>query len=238
MVVIPLDGIWTPQRSTLSHLLRFLLGRTVMSRTTRLGIHPESDPGVRAQCLSLGIRRGRPLRGREKTLPLVLRVTFIHPSLLVKRIRTAPLGMETTTPHHCLRGCLLDPYPILLDPLLAIIHIPLVRTSTGDRGTTTKDQGVVTRQDHRLKDTTGCHLQEDITKVTIRGEPMRGMIGGSADLPRGVDRGFTTSTRSWKSGIPTLPGTLDYTSTCVFLCSSCTHLHDTPEPCPSPGSSV
>jgi hypothetical protein len=156
-----------------------------MSRTTRLGIHRESDPEVRAQCLSLGIRRGRRLRGREKTLLLVLRVNIIHPALLGKRIRTTLLGMEQTTLHHCLRGCLLDPYPILLVPLLNIMDIPLARTSTGDQGTTIKDQEVVTRQDHTLKDTTGCRLQEDIT---IRGETMREMIGGSAGLPRGVDR--------------------------------------------------
>lgn len=187
MVVIPLGGIWTPQRSTLSHLLRFLLGRTVMSRTTYLGIHRESDPGVQAQCLSLGIRRGRQLRGREKTLPLLLRVTITHPSLLGRRIRTGPLGMETPTLHHYLRGCLLDLYLILLGPLLVIMDIPLARTSTGDRGIIIKDQGVVTSQDHRLKDTNGCHPQEDIT---IRGGATHEMIGGSADLPRGADRGL------------------------------------------------
>ena len=160
-----------------------------MSRTTRLGIHRESDPGVRAQCLYLGIRRGRRLRGREKILHLVLRVTIIRLSLLWKRIRTAPSGMEITTLYHCLRGCLLDPYLILLDPRLAIMDIPLAPTSTEDRGTTIKAQGAVIRQDP-LKDTTGCHLQEDITRVTLRGETMREMIGGSAGLPRGVDRGL------------------------------------------------
>lgn len=160
-----------------------------MSRATRLGIHRESDPGVRAQCLSLGIRRGHRLRGREKTLLLVLRVTIIHPSLLGKRIRTALLGMETATLHHYHRGCLLDPYILLLDPLLATM-VTLARTSTGDRETTTKDQGVVTRQDRRLKDTTECHLQEDTTRTTLRGETTHEMIDGSAGLPRGVDRGF------------------------------------------------
>ena len=159
-----------------------------MGRTARLDIHQGSDLGVRAQCLSLGIRRDRQSRGREKTLLLLLRVIIIRPPPLGKRIRAAPLGVETTTLHHYLRECLLDPYLILPGPLPAIMDILLARTSTGDRGTTIKDQGVVTPQDHRPKGTTGCHLQEDITRVTIRGETMYEMIGSSAGLPRGADR--------------------------------------------------
>jgi hypothetical protein len=127
-VVILLGGIWTRRQSTLSHLSRFLLVRTAVSRILRLGIHRESDLGVRAQCLSPGIHRGHLLRGREKTLllDLVFQATIIRPLLLGRRIRMALLGVPTTTPHHCLRGCLLDRCLLHPDPLPDIMDIPLV----------------------------------------------------------------------------------------------------------------
>lgn len=93
----------------------------------RLGIRRGSDLGVRAQCLSPGIPRGRRLKGKEKTLllGLILRVTIIRPTLLGRRARMALLGVEVTTLRHCLQGWLLDPYLLLLDPLLDIMGIPL-----------------------------------------------------------------------------------------------------------------
>lgn len=127
-VVIPLGGIWTHRQSTLSHLSRFLLVRTAVSRIMRLGIHRELDPGVQAQCLFPGIPRDHLLRGREKTLllDLVLQATIIRPLLLGRRIRMALLGVITTTLRHCLRGYLLDRCLLHLDPLLDIMDIPLV----------------------------------------------------------------------------------------------------------------
>lgn len=126
-VVIPLGGIWTHRQSILSHLSRFLLVRTAVSRTMRLGTHRGSDPGVRARCLSPGIPRGRLLRGRGKILllDLVFRVTIIHPMILGKRTRADPSGVAVITLRRRLRGCLLDPC-LRLDPLLGIMDIPLV----------------------------------------------------------------------------------------------------------------
>ena len=124
--VTPLGGIWIPRQSILSHLSRFLLVQTAVSRTTRLGTRRGSDPGVPVQYLSPGIPRGPRLRGREKTLllGLVFRVTIIHPTLLGSPTRMALSGVAATTLHR-LRGCLLDPCLPRLDPLLAIIVTPL-----------------------------------------------------------------------------------------------------------------
>lgn len=96
-----------------------------MSQLTRLGIRRGSDLGAQAQWLSLGTHRGRRLKDRERTLLLVIRVNITLPTFQGKPIRMAPLGTETTTLRHCLQECLLDLYPILLDPLRVIMDIPL-----------------------------------------------------------------------------------------------------------------
>lgn len=92
----------------------------------RLDIRQGSDPGVRAQCPSPGIPRGRRLRGKEKTLALglVFRVTTTRHTPLGMRTQMV-WGVAVTTLRHQLQGYLLDLCLLRLDPLLGIMDIPL-----------------------------------------------------------------------------------------------------------------
>lgn len=204
--VILLGGIWIHQQSILSRPFQSLLARVLLCRVMHLGIHRGSDPGARVQFLSLGIRRGRRSRGREKTLFLVLRVNTIHPTLLGKETRAAPLGVEPTILHHYLQGCLLDP--------LAIMDTPLAWVSTGAQGITTKDPETAIHQGHHPppRDTTVCRPLEDTARITIREEATHEMIDGITGLPRGVDQGFGLQTR-----LPRIPIEPDIPKTPINL---------------------